>query len=339
MSYAIQLRAFSSEVDTGSREENASEQKPRASIRFNRIGKGSSDRPPLVKSAFGLARVLAEPTGGTPAAIRRPLAVANITKIVPLALMLWLTATAPPAWSQADRQAVVLGDAQPFTKGSYFAFLAPFNAGSLVSGKDYIDRLVLQRSTFPDGTNINWQWPNIPCPGGIYNFNSVQFGNYYNTHPNVPIPSKAIIDIVTLIERYDLALGGSLDDFDVITDFFLTSTPGGDSSHAFEVEIFIHTPPYSIRYADHSTPIGTYVDASDRAWRVVIDNKAHDVLFMPVDQRFMQSTTVDIKAMLRWLVVQGTLAGNEYFNGLGIGVEVRQNEGSLAINSFSVTYE
>ena len=39
------LRAFSSEVDTGSREENASKQKHRAPFRFNRNGKGSSPKP------------------------------------------------------------------------------------------------------------------------------------------------------------------------------------------------------------------------------------------------------------------------------------------------------
>src|SRR5438094_10419126 len=38
-----QSRAFSSEVDTGSREENASKQKDRAPFRFHRNGKGSED--------------------------------------------------------------------------------------------------------------------------------------------------------------------------------------------------------------------------------------------------------------------------------------------------------
>jgi hypothetical protein len=37
------LRAFSSEVETGSRQENASKQESRAPFRFNRNGKGSSD--------------------------------------------------------------------------------------------------------------------------------------------------------------------------------------------------------------------------------------------------------------------------------------------------------
>src|SRR5207248_10264752 len=37
------IRAFSSEVDAGSREENASKQEDRAPFRFNRNGKGSRD--------------------------------------------------------------------------------------------------------------------------------------------------------------------------------------------------------------------------------------------------------------------------------------------------------
>src|SRR5256885_2063828 len=45
-----QSRAFSSEVETGSREENASKQKDRAPFRFNRNGKGSGE-PRIRKAA------------------------------------------------------------------------------------------------------------------------------------------------------------------------------------------------------------------------------------------------------------------------------------------------
>src|SRR2546427_11348501 len=53
-------RAFSSEVATGSREENASEQKDRAPFRFNRNGKGSGERQPtapLREAALSLGRL------------------------------------------------------------------------------------------------------------------------------------------------------------------------------------------------------------------------------------------------------------------------------------------
>src|ERR1700730_13167730 len=41
-SVAAKIRAFSSEVETGSRQENASNQEFRAPLRFHRSGKGSS---------------------------------------------------------------------------------------------------------------------------------------------------------------------------------------------------------------------------------------------------------------------------------------------------------
>src|ERR1700729_2585377 len=47
------LRAFSSEVDTGSREENASKQKSRARFRFNQNRIGS--RPPVSRLRLGSA--------------------------------------------------------------------------------------------------------------------------------------------------------------------------------------------------------------------------------------------------------------------------------------------
>src|SRR6266496_6668508 len=52
-------RAFSSEVDTGSREENASKQNDRAPFRFNRNGKGSSGDGGRVTAAGSLARLSA----------------------------------------------------------------------------------------------------------------------------------------------------------------------------------------------------------------------------------------------------------------------------------------
>jgi hypothetical protein len=42
--HRARIRAFSSEVDTGSREENASKQESRAPFRFHRNGKSSSQR-------------------------------------------------------------------------------------------------------------------------------------------------------------------------------------------------------------------------------------------------------------------------------------------------------
>jgi hypothetical protein len=61
-------RAFSSEVDTGSREENASKQKDRARFRFNRNGKGSSDQS--AANSRRTSWLAPEAAGGRPARLQ-----------------------------------------------------------------------------------------------------------------------------------------------------------------------------------------------------------------------------------------------------------------------------
>ena len=59
---------------------------------------------------------------------------------------------------------------------------------------------------------------------------------------------------------------------------------------------------------------------------------------MPTDTSDVLSGSIDIKAMLDYLVAHDVLTGNEYFNGLAMGAEVQQGSGSLEINNFAVTY-
>jgi hypothetical protein len=263
----------------------------------------------------------------------------DLKKNILVTLLLGSVWVPPLSALEPTQGAVTLHDYEPFTKGPYLVFMAPFNAGSLVRGKDYVDTLTLHTGTFPDTTSITWAWPSDPCPAGIYNFMAMQFGNYNHTHPEVPIPPRRVGNISRLVQRHDLAIGGSLNGFDVVTDFFLTTLAGGDNPHEFEIEIFIHTPKYAVQYVDSSSPIGTYMDAEGLAWTVAIDTNAKDILFMPSDHAAILSATIDIKEMLHWLIHQGTITGSEYFNGLGVGVEVRQNEGSLEIKSFSIGYD
>jgi hypothetical protein len=256
--------------------------------------------------------------------------------LAPFSGIMWVSGA---SLAELPVSTITLEEYQQYTKHSYSAFAAPFNAGSLIRGKDYVDAITVHPATFPADTLMSWTWPSDPCPIGICNFVSIQYGNYYNTHPETPISSRKIKEIATLTEVHGLTLGGSLQGFDVIIDFFLTSEPGGDSVHAFEIEIFLHTPRSSVWYMNHLLPIGTYKDNNGVVWRAAIDAKAKDILFMPIDKADVLSADIDLKTMLLWLVSRGTITGNEYFSGLATGAEVKQDFGSLLINSFSVTYD
>jgi hypothetical protein len=233
-------------------------------------------------------------------------------------------------------------DKQPHAQGPYMSYLAAWNKGALIQGQDYWECLAYNPATYPHGQTIAWSWPDRPPPSrGVYNFLAVDFGNYYGTVVPQPIPPKAVGDIKTLTQSFDLAISGDLDGFDVINDFFLTRDPGKFDNKLFEVEIFFHTPRYSHDYARSSTQVGK-IKASGIEWTVSIDKRAsngHDILIIPADGADLLSHSIDIKAILNQLVAAQVLTGREYFNGMGLGVEVRSGAGTLAIKKLSTSYE
>ena len=242
----------------------------------------------------------------------------------------------------ASNTTITLGDAVNWTKGEYLVYLAPWGAGSLVQGKDYWDKVSFTGDLFPTSLTMSWKWPDsVPTKSGVYNFNAIDFGNVNNAHGQSPIKALTVNDIGTLKQTFGVTLGGDTEKYDVITDFFLTAKAGDFTTIKFEVEVFLHTPAYSETYVKYATQLGTYTDAQGRAWTVAIDKHAGlapDILIMPKGGGDVLSGSVDVKGMLDWLVAQKVITGNEYFNGLAMGAEVRQGAGSMVIDKFSVDY-
>ena len=233
---------------------------------------------------------------------------------------------------------VTLFESTAWTAGVYTAYLSPWGAGALQYGVDYTDSLTLDPNNFPNGVLISWSWPASPAPLGVYNFDAIDFGDYKGTSPQTPISSTQINNIGTLSENVSLVLGGNEANFDVITDMFLTSQANNENTQVAEVEIFLHTPQYSANWANSLSVIGTFTD-SGHTWKAAIGTGAvPDIVIIPTDANDVLSGSINILTMLDYLVAQGALTGNAYFNGLALGAEVRDGSGSLGINNFAVTY-
>jgi len=232
-----------------------------------------------------------------------------------------------------------LHDNQGYTSGSYTAYVSPWGKGTYVQGKDYTEQMDLVTRTFPNNTTISWNWPNVPAKSGVYNFDAIDFGNYYGTVPQKPITPKQIKNIKTLTEDHNLALSGNLEGFDVIDDLFLTQGANDVAHRLYEIEILLHTPAFAVAYAGSVKQLGTYtVGGVD--WKVSINDKMtpKDILIMPANHADIIAQKVDVKALFDALVAHGVLTGNEWFNGFGLGSETRLGSGAVKVKTFTVTY-
>lgn len=242
--------------------------------------------------------------------------------------------------SEQETRLVTLSDSSGYTKGPFTAFMVPYNRGLLLNGRDYTENFLLDPVTFPAGSLISWHWPPAAPNALIRGFLAVDYGNYYNTVPEIPIQSSQVKDIKQLTCIHDLSIRGTLSGFSVIINFFLTSSHDPNSI-LFEIEVFLHTPKYARTYADHVSSIDLFKSASSLVWKVSKDPAAAhgpDFLFYPANQADVLAGTVDLKEMLSWLAGRGAISGDEFFNGLAIGIEPQQYDGTLTINALTIHY-
>lgn len=239
--------------------------------------------------------------------------------------------TAPP-------EPIILTDRQPYSKDAWFAWLEPWGANGLVQGRDYTNAIRILPEQFPAGSVITWSWPSKPA-NGVYNFLAIDYGNAFNTLVQAPIPPRRVSDIAELSHSHSLRLDGRLPDFNVLIDFWLTKEAGNHDVHLFEIEVFLHASDAGSAYAAWASQLGVYTDAGGRVWRVSVDRTrvTPDILFLPSSD--LVDGTVDLRAMLLWLVEAKVITGQEWFNGFGTGVEVVSADGSLTIDSLGVTYK
>jgi hypothetical protein len=231
-------------------------------------------------------------------------------------------------------------DHQLFSRGPYTAFMDPFNKGSYISGKDFTETFAVDADQFPSRTTIQWNWP-VRYPKNVLGFLQIAgFGDYFNTTPQTPIQPKRLKDISRLTVFHDLTYFGTDNGYDIIYDYFLTETPHGANKHLFEIEIFLHTPAYSVKYFERSTPVGLF-SGSGVLWKVAIDRTVvpPDILFMPTDERDLSKQTIDLVAMHSYLISKGIIEDSEYYNGHSLGVEPAQGFGTMLVTSASVDYQ
>ncbi|MDR3449258.1 MAG: Ig-like domain-containing protein, partial [Alphaproteobacteria bacterium] len=240
--------------------------------------------------------------------------------------------------TQASKPYVTLYNNQVYNSGSYSVYIAPFNVGSLVYGKDYSETMQLDSSSPNSGVTANWSFPTITA-GNIKSFLHIDYGDYNYGSPQKPIASSKIKDITTLSESINFTMSGNTQGSDVIMDLFLTKVAGQSSTNAAEVEVLLHSPTYSQTWVASLHQLGSFT-TNGVTWKVAETTIAGnpDYVFMPANGADVTSGTINVNAMLQYLVAHGGLNSSLYFNGLANGVETSSGSGSWTMNNFSVDY-
>jgi hypothetical protein len=224
--------------------------------------------------------------------------------------------------------------------GPWWTYTNPWNRGSLVHGVDYNQSITVIPKAMPNGTVISWSWPN-QIPSYIYSYPMLVYGVYDRgtSRAGVKPASMQISELTTLLLQHNVSIAatsGSVNDFDVIYDGYLSTTADGNTNAA-EISVFIHTPNSSLTYMRGLSPRYTgYVDGDGVAWDMAFHGT--QMCIWPHNGADVLVKTIDLKAMLSYLVTQGVLTGNEWFNGIAIGAEIIRNAGTLTVNSIEITF-
>ena len=226
------------------------------------------------------------------------------------------------ALPKTDAETVVLPDAKLYTRGLYSAYAAPFSSEvdrSLRRGPDYLDTITIQPSTFPNHTLFDVRWPaRQHVPTGVWGYHALSFGNYGGGPVDTLIPPRQAGAIRELSSTFDYVFTGSAN-FNLLTEFFLTSRPGDAGAKVSEIGFLLHVPPATRAFMRRGETITDFTDRSGIAWRIT--RVGTYFMVAPVGERILARGTVDYAAVIRLLIAKGQIRSDSWFNGLAFGAE------------------
>lgn len=207
--------------------------------------------------------------------------------------------------------------------------------------------LAYDPATFPNG--VVFEWDIVPDYRylGVEGFLALSYGNYDANSSPTQIPSRQAKNIVTLLASTSWTKTGSSPSA-MLSECYLTtaSIPVGGvsgSEPVAEVAFFPGNSANSLAFALGATQIGSFTDVNGVTWNVsqaisgVGTNKPYFVAIRPGGGDYFGA--LDYKAYFTFLQAQGKITGNEWFNGLGFGVEpYGQGAGKITIDTCSVVY-
>jgi hypothetical protein len=215
-----------------------------------------------------------------------------------------------------------------------------------LNGTDYQTTFKSTKEHFPNNSLIEWSWPDagtgqyfaFAYPEIIYG--GTPYGNPYKT---IGFSSRQVKSISKFTAKYDVALSGNLNSYNLLMDVYLTAkSDSQDGSHIAEVSFFPHLlDPNNLTGIVSLKSVGL----------VSVSKSGLQILIRPVTTagkpRDVNAATVDWKEIFNHLIKLGWLTGDEFLRSAEFGPEIqapnhyntRPAKGSMKINQLVYDWE
>lgn len=236
---------------------------------------------------------------------------------------------------------VVLKSEQPYMKGNYAAFAGPWSRWIDHSITDYSNAIRISTAQWPSNVGMSWRFPDKYASTGVYGYNYLAYGQYWDLKPPGAVTPRKISDIRTLSFSADVHLTGDAANYNVLAEFFLTKQAGKIDSRLVEIGWLLNMPQRTKEYFDNGKQIGAYTDAHGRKWLVASHNDGaagHYILFAPDRPEARSMAPIDALASVKWLAARNEVDPGSYFNGMAVGAEPLRGAGGIQIRKFDVTF-
>lgn len=230
------------------------------------------------------------------------------------------------------------GNSQSYSKApAWSAFLGMF--GVFIPQNDHLVftcSMQVFPAVFPALTIINWDVTPDPDWGEINGYLHADYGNYEDS-PGTITP-RQLKNITAMSMDADWTFTGS-NLSGLLCECWPTTTsrPSGSlTDKVAEVGFLPKCSPSSQAFAAGLPAVGSgsFVDSFGVTWNVGLDNSQAQPYYVATRVGYVDHHgPMDFKAYFAFLQASGKLTGNEYFNGVGFGVEPLSGAGSLTINT------
>lgn len=232
------------------------------------------------------------------------------------------------------------GNFQTYSKNPYGAYTGMWGMNNpQAPGLVATSSMQVKPDTFPNETVLSWNVTPSPSWGGVNGFLYVNYGNY-DSSPGQITP-RQVKNITALAVNAAWSQSGDLSTGLLCECWMGTAAAAsGPFTKTHEVAFFPRFSTESKAYVDSLPLVGSGFTVGGVAYSVRVGGNPQGIPYLIAyrsDYGAMQGA-MPFKDFFTYLVAQGRLTGNEWFNGIAFGPEPFSGAGSLTLTTFSVTY-